>query len=154
MYIRKIHSRKSTCFQIGQKINKKFVLKKHIGCTSLVDQIEILKTKAKNELNRIKFENQISLFPNFSSIIRTKLINWRITGFHQIFGHIYDSIGFPNNYLRDLTVARIVYPKSKLATIRYLDQYLGIKLTRGKIYRFLDTLNKDKLTKICQVPIF
>ena len=148
MYIRKIHSRKSTCFQIGQKINKKFVLKKHIGCTSLVDQIEILKTKAKNELNRIKFENQISLFPNFSSIIRTKLINWRITGFHQIFGHIYDSIGFPNNYLRDLTVARIVYPKSKLATIRYLDQYLGIKLTRGKIYRFLDTLNKDKLTKI------
>jgi transposase len=49
--------------------------------------------------------------------------------------------------LRDLVVARIVYPKSKTATIRYLRRYLGITLSKDKIYRFLDTLDKDALTK-------
>lgn len=147
MYVRKVKAGKITFFQIGQKVKGKFVLIKHVGSSSFPEKIEVLRLKALEELNRIKFNKQLSLFPA-STTIRAKLINWRITGFHQVFGHIYDSIGFPNNYLRDLVIARIVYPKSKMATIRYLDQYLGIELTRGKIYPFLDTLNKDRLTKI------
>ena len=50
--------------------------------------------------------------------------------------------------LRDLVVARIVHPKSKDATVRYLRNYLGIMLSKDKIYRFLDTLDKNKLTEI------
>lgn len=147
MFIRKTKSRKSTCFQIGKKVNEKFILIKHVGCASSVEKIEALKIKASEELIRIKFENQPSLFPR-KATVKAKLSNWHITGFHQVFGHIYDLIGFPNNMLRDLVVTRIAYPKSKLATIRYLDQYLGIQLAIDPVYRFLDTLNKDKLTKI------
>lgn len=147
MFIRKTNSRNSICFQIGQKINGKFVLIKHIGCASSIEKIEALKIKAKEELLKCKYDH--SLFPVTNpATVKAKLSSWRITGFHQVFGRIYDSIGFPNNYLRDLVVARIVYPKSKAATVRYFDQNLGINISEDKIYRFLDTLNKNELTKI------
>lgn len=148
MYVRKVKAKKSTFFQIGQKVKDKFVLMKHVGSASTPEQIEILQLKARGELDRMKLDLQPSLFSAVDTEARAKLVNWRITGFHQIFGHIYDVIGFPKNILRDLVIARIAYPKSKLATVRYLDQYLGISLSEDKIYRFLDTLNKTELTKI------
>jgi len=148
MYVRKTKSRNSTCFQIGNKTNGKFVLVKHVGCASAPEQIEALQKKAKEECEQLKLKIQPSLFPALESGLKAKLSNWRITGFHQVFGRIYDAIGFPKNALRDLVVARIVYPKSKAATARYLDQYIGITLSEDRIYRFLDALNKDELTRI------
>lgn len=148
MYVRRVRAGKATCFQIGKKIKGKFVLIKHIGSASTPEQIEVLHVKALEELNHLKLEAQPSLFPASDTTTRAKLVNWQITGFHEIFGHIYDGIGFPKNILRDLVISRIAYPKSKSATVRYLDQYLGISLSEDKIYRFLDTLNKDELTKI------
>lgn len=125
----------------------KFVLIRHVGSASIPEQIEILQLKAQEELSKTKLDRQPSLFPAVDTETRATLVNWRITGFHQIFGHIYDGIGFPKNMLRELVIARIAYPKSKSATVRYLDQYLGINLSEDRIYRFLDTLNKDELTK-------
>lgn len=148
MYVRKVKAKNSTFFQIGHKVKSKFVLIKHVGSASTPEQIELLRIKALEELNQIKLDRQPSLFPVSGTTAKAKLIDWHITGFHQVFGHIYDSIGFPGNMLRDLSVARIAYPKSKAATVRYLDQYLGIAISEDKIYRFLDTLDKDVLTKI------
>lgn len=50
--------------------------------------------------------------------------------------------------LRDLVIARIVHPSSKLATIRYLTRELGITLEKNHVFRFLDTLVKDDLAGI------
>jgi len=147
MYVRKIKSRNSICFQIGEKVHGKFILIKHVGCAMSAEEIEALQIKATIELEQIKLYRKPSLFPA-PKAKRAKLENWRITGFHQIFGHVYDSVGFPGNILRDLTIVRIVCPKSKLATARYSSQYLGINLSEDKIYRFLDTLNKDELARI------
>ncbi len=122
---------------------------KHIGCASTTGQIEALRRLAAIECDRLKLEFQPSLLPIQEPVVETaKLSSWHITGFHQVFGHIYDSINFPNNMLRDLAIARVVHPKSKASTVRYLDQYLGITLSEDKIYRFLDTLDKNELTKI------
>lgn len=148
MYVRRVKGTNATFFQIGQKVKGKFVLLKHVGSASTPEQIEVLQIKAQGDLGRMKLDRQPSLFPTGTTEARATLANWHITGFHQIFGHIYDVIGFPQNILRDLVVARIAYPKSKLATVRYLDRYLGISLSEDKIYRFLDTLNKAELTRI------
>lgn len=148
MYIRKAKSKKTTWLQIGKKEKGKFVLIKHIGSASTPAQMEILQLKAKEELNHLKFANQLALFANTNTPLKAKLINWYITGYHHIFGHIYDSVGFPDGLLRDLVIARTVYPKSKASTVRYLDQYLGISFSEDKIYRFLDTISKNELTKI------
>ncbi len=148
MFVRRIKSRKSICFQIGEKRYGRFRLLKHIGCASTNDKIEALQVKSKQELEDLIFKNQPTLFPEIKKSFKAKLLNWRITGYHLVFGKVYDLVGFPNNMLRDLVVARIVYPKSKDATVRFLRNYLGIMLFKDKIYRFLDTLDKDKLTKI------
>ncbi len=149
MYIRKIKSRNSICLQVGYKRYGKFVLIKHVGCTSLPSLVEALKIKAKEELEKYKFANQLSLLPDTDKpTIKAKLLNWKITGFHHCFGCVYDLINFPQGFLRDLVVARIVYPKSKLATARYLTNILGIPTSKDKIYRFMDSLSKNKLTKI------
>ena len=149
MYIRKIKSRGSTCFQIGRKRYGKFVLLKHVGCTSVPSLLPALKNKAQKELKRLIFLNQLSFWPDTDEKkTKAQLLNWKITGFHRFFGPIYDLVGFPQNFLRDLTVARIVYPKSKLATARYLTCRLSIPTTKDKIYRFMDKMSKAKLTKI------
>lgn len=148
MFIRRTKSRNSTCFQIGRKRYGKFELVRHLGCASTLAGIEALRIKAKEELANIVLKNQLSLFPNVPSSLKAKLLSWQITGFHQVFGRVYNQIGFPNNLLRDLAITRIVHPKSKVATARYLERYLGISLSKDSLYRFLDTLNKDQLTQI------
>lgn len=147
MFIRKTASRKSTCFQIGKKRNSRFVLVKHVGCARTPAEIEALRLKAETELTSLTLKDQLSLFPA-ANPPGAKLLFWKITGYHQVFGTVYDSIGFPHTLLRDLVIARIVYPKSKIATIRYLKRHLGIDLSKDKVFRFIDTLKKDELTKI------
>lgn len=147
MYVRKVKSRNSVCFQIGYKENRRFKLVEHVGCAQTDEEVEALKIRAKQRLQRLKHKNQPSLFPQKNSPTAT-LLDWQITGFHRVFGAVYDRIGYPQNLLRDLVVARIVYPKSKLATVRYLKRNLGISVKKDAVYRFLDTLEKDKLTKI------
>lgn len=148
MFIRKTKSRKSTCFQIGEKQSGRFVLRKHVGCASTPAGIEVLRLKAQQILYQLKYAGQLSLFKGGAVVPTAKLVDWRITGFHQVFGAVYDRIGFPNTLLRDLVVARIVYPRSKAATRRYLGRYLGITIKKNRLYRFLDALNKDRLTGI------
>jgi len=148
MFVRKVKSRKSTCFQIGEKRYGRFKLIKHIGCALTDHEIETLQIKAKQELQELVLRNQLLLFPEIKKSFKAKLLNWHITGYHLVFGTVYNLIGFPNNMLRDLVIARIVHPRSKDATVRFLWDYLGIMLSKDRIYRFLDTLNKDKLTKI------
>lgn len=145
MFIRKVISRKSTCFQIGYKSQGRFVLLKHVGCASVDIEIEALKLKAKKDL--IEIQRQLPLFVD-ALPPKAKQISWQITGYHQVFGCVYDSIGFPNNLLRDLVVARIVYPKSKLATLEYLEREFSLKLAKDQVYRFLDKLSKTQLTQI------
>lgn len=119
-----------------------------MGCSSTPAGIEALRLKAQQILDELKHTGQLSLFKSGTAVPTAKLTDWRITGFHQVFGAVYDQIGFPDTLLRDLVVARIVYPRSKAATRRYLGRYLGITIKKNCLYRFLDTLNKDQLTKI------
>jgi len=69
----------------------------------------------------------------------------RTIGPELIFGTLFDRLGFnvvPSMLFRHLTIARLVYPTSKLKTADYLWRYRGEKISVDRIYRFLDTLNK------------
>lgn len=149
MFIRKVISRNSTCFQIGEKCEGKFILIQHVGCSTQADEIEALRLKALQLLQIEQSRHQLDLFPDTSLNSPTaKLSRWRITGYHSVFGAVYDYIGFPSTLLRDLVITRIANPKSKAATIRYLGNYMGIQLKKDVVYRCLDTLEKRNLTRI------
>jgi|SRR5208283_1027397 len=69
----------------------------------------------------------------------------RTIGPELIFGRLFDEIGFgviPEPLFRDIVVARLVYPASKLKTADYLYRYRGKTISAQSIYRFLDRLNQ------------
>jgi hypothetical protein len=68
----------------------------------------------------------------------------RTVGPELIFGRIFDEMGFnaiPERMFRDVVVARLVYPVSKLKTVDYLYRYQGKRVSADSIYLFLDRLN-------------
>ena len=70
----------------------------------------------------------------------------RTVGPELIFGRLFDEIGFgviPEELFRDIVVARLVYPTSKLKTVDYLYRYRGKTVSVQSIYRFLDRLNEQ-----------
>jgi hypothetical protein len=70
----------------------------------------------------------------------------RTVGPELIFGRLFDEIGFnaiPEPLFRDIVVARLVYPTSKLKTVDYLYRYQGKTVSVDSIYLFLDRLNKQ-----------
>jgi len=69
----------------------------------------------------------------------------RTLGPELIFGRLFDEIGFsaiPEPLFRDIVVARLVYPASKLKTVDYLYRYQGKTVSPDSIYLFLDRLNE------------
>lgn len=69
----------------------------------------------------------------------------RTVGPELIFGRLFDEIGFgviPEPLFRDIVIARLVYPTSKLKTVDYLLRYRGKTVSVQSIYRFLDRLNE------------
>ena len=103
------------------------MLIQHVGCGSTPSKIETLRLKALQMLEEEQHRFQLRLFPVASSDLPTaKVSGWRITGYHHGFGSIYDRIGFPPTLLRDLVIARIVHPKSKAATLRYLERVFAV----------------------------
>lgn len=70
----------------------------------------------------------------------------RTVGPELIFGRLFDEIGFgtiPEQLFRDIVIARLVYPTSKLKTVDYLCRYRGKTVSVQSIYRFLDRLNEQ-----------
>lgn len=78
----------------------------------------------------------------------------RTIGPELIFGALFDRLGFnaiAEDLFRHVTIARLVYPGSKIKTIDYLDRYQGLRMSVYAIYRFMDKLNsryKDEVGTI------
>lgn len=107
-----------------------------------------------------KQAGQLALFPrdqhdnavvlDFVRCLRNASI--RTVGPELIFGRLFDQIGFnaiPERLFRDIVIARLVYPISKLKTVDYLYRYQGKSVSVDSIYLFLDRLN-DKHSKQVQ----
>lgn len=78
----------------------------------------------------------------------------RTVGPELIFGRLFDDIGFgviPEQLFRDIVMARLVYPTSKLKTVDYLYRYQGKTVNVQEVYRFLDRLNKQYAEQAQQI---
>lgn len=115
------------------------------------------------ELGRVfiaRQSGQYSLFPedehdnavvlDFVRTLRNASI--RTMGPELIFGQLFDQIGFdaiPEPLFRDIVVARLVYPSSKVKTVDYLYRYQGKTVSPDSIYLFLDRL-KERYSREAQ----
>ena len=118
------------------------------------DPNEIARLVAIGEAYIEQQDDQYSLFPqdqhnngvilDFVGQLQNSSV--RTVGPDLIFGHLFDEIGFgiiPEPLFRDITIARLVYPTSKLKTVDYLYRYQGKSVSIDSIYLFLDRLNSS-----------
>ncbi|OGV03097.1 MAG: hypothetical protein A2330_11850 [Ignavibacteria bacterium RIFOXYB2_FULL_36_7] len=145
-------------FKIFEKISGREKLIKHLGTAKNEDEIKDLERLAIQAIGDIKSERNLPLFPKDHSrlvdIEKISIKNISVVGLHDIFGHVYDEIGFGllgNTLLRDLVIGRIGFPGSKLKTCDYLFYYCGILMNPDNIYRFMDSLTDSKKEQVSTI---
>ncbi len=152
MFIRKNRNRSgSISIQIAQKRSRSNRVIKTVGIARTKREEELLLLLAMSELERLS--GLQSLFVEHDDLVVENFVNSianehvQIVGSELILGRIYDKIGFPSGgscgYFRNLVLCRLVYPGSKLKTVDYFRQHLGMDISVYSIYRFLDELNSD-----------
>ncbi len=150
MFVRQKPNRSgSTSVQVIDKSNGYRVVKT-LG--NAHDPAEVARLVELGELFIARRSGQYVLFPEdqhdhavilgFVDTLHNASI--RTVGPELIFGRLFDEIGFdaiPERLLRDIVMARLVYPTSKLKTVDYLYRYQGKTVSPDSIYLFLDRLN-------------
>jgi hypothetical protein len=139
---------------------KSYRVVKTIGSSKNPEEIERL--VALGEAFIESHKNQYSLFPKeqlrnatvIDFVTRIQNSQIRTVGPEIVFGKLFDKLGFgviPDRLFRDIVIARLAYPTSKLKTVDYLYRYQGKTISVDSIYRFLDKLNdkyKEQVERI------
>ncbi|MEO6681885.1 MAG: IS1634 family transposase [Ginsengibacter sp.] len=129
---------------------------KSFGSASDESALQVLVSKAENwirqksGLQEFDFSGSDSFveqfFNSISSIERT--------GYDLLIGPIFDEIGFgkiDNEFFRELVIARVGFPKSKLKTAKFLYRYKNIAWDEDKLYRYLDKLYNTQKEAVQQI---
>lgn len=160
MFVRKKRNRRgSVSVQVIDK-SKGYRVIQTIGCSKHTEEIELFVQRGRAWIQRQ--QDQFSLFAkdqarngtieDFVSHLSNSQI--RTIGPELIFGTLFDRIGFniiSDSLFRDIVIARLAYPTSKLKTVDYLYRYRGIRIDADAVYRFLDKLHhsyKDQVERV------
>ena len=160
MFVRKKkNSSGSISVQVIDK-TKGYRVVKTIGSSAIPEELDRLTALGRAFIESRK--NQYSLFPKEETtnatvldfVSRIKNSQVRTAGPELVFGRLFDRLGFDaigDRLFRDIVIARLVCPTSKLKTVDYLYRYQGKKISADSVYRFLDKLNdkyKDQIEEI------
>ena len=129
----------------GKKVLSKTI--KYFGIANNKDEQKALRRLAKIELKKISPKIKKKT-PDISSMREKRRV---IEGIHEIFGTIFDSLNLQEkftkiryNQLRDIVLARIATPTSKLQTSQILKKYYQKDLSEDQIYHLMDELIKEE----------
>ena len=79
-----------------------------------------------------------------------------LNGAKLLLDKVYDSIGFnrvDDDILRNLVVARLCQPMSKMATVEYLKSHFDEDVNLSKIYRYLDKLHNTQQEAVQRISV-
>jgi len=119
-----------------------YLIKRHIGKTDLFFSLEQAQKKQS------EMEETRRVLDKVEYIL--------INGTEQILDRIYRQIGFDqikDDILRQLVIARLSQPLSKLATVDYLRSYYDEDVHLSQIYRYMDKLHKTQQEKVQQISV-
>lgn len=112
-----------------------------------------IKTKGEDIFNhseRIAEEKQ--LIEHLVSNIESILLN----GAQLILSRIFNLVGFgsiDDDILKQLVIARLSQPMSKLATVEYLKSHFDEDIQLHKIYRYMDKLYNTQKDKVQEISV-
>lgn len=157
MFIREVKSANGKVYvQVIDKSTGQYKVLKSFGGSSDETALKKLQSKAQcwidEQIGVQEFDfSNTDLFVEqfFDSITSMKRI-----GYDKLLGKIFDEIGFNqinDEYFRELVLARVAFPKSKLKTIEYLYRYKQIDWDEDQLYRYLDKLHNTQKELVQQI---
>jgi len=136
----------ATAVQIVRYQNRKTVIVQHLGSAHDKEELTTLKQSAAAWIN--KTTQQSSLFPSKPVSHTLPLDKCQYLGFR--YGLLYENLSklfiifkfhlLRHTLLTDLVLARIIEPGSKLQSLEFLKQFLGIVHPRCELYRQLPAM--------------
>ncbi len=157
MFIRKLKSPNGkTYIQVVDKSNGKYNVVKSFGSYKNESEYQQLFSRAQDWINNhsgaleLDFSNtDFYIDQFFSSITSMKRV-----GYDLLLGRIFDQIGFntiKDEFFRELVLARVAFPKSKLKTTEFLYRYKQIDWDEDQLYRYLDKLHQSQKELVQQI---
>lgn len=150
MFIRKLKSPNGRSYlQVVDKSSGRYSVVKSFGSFDSAEQYQILYNKAQEWMTQLSgtlefdFANSDAIVEQFFDSIQSV----KRVGYDLILGKIFDDIGFnkiEDDYFRELVLARVAFPRSKLKTTEYLYRYKQLDWTEDQLYRYLDKLHKTQ----------
>lgn len=149
MFVRKKKNRSGTItVVVVHKINGRFKEIHNLGTVKTTREADALMLEGKKWISsKGGKQGSLDLFPEEKLVSATEIFDSisQIShdGAYRLLEKVYESIGFgviPDKILKDLTIARICEPSSKLATIDYIRRYWNEDYHYQQVYRYLDTL--------------
>jgi len=141
-----------TAVQIVRYERRRVVVVKHVGSVSDNKELQRLKQKAKNWIEALS--GQQSLFSRRLEPLVVQLNQLQYQGFR--YGMLYESLykvskrfkfhWLRNKLLLDLVIARIAEPTSKMQSIEFLREYMGIEHSRRELYRQIPRILRTRKT--------
>jgi len=152
MYIREKPNKSGIIsVQIVDKSSGKDKVVKTIGNSSIRQDADALIHQGKQWIKKyngqLDFDNEKQLLTKFKSGIQ----EITVAGAELLLGKIFDQNGFnqiQEDLFRQLVLARLCFPLSKLKTIDYLHKYFSIEVDENKVYRYLDKLYNNQKEKV------
>ena len=110
----------------------------------LINELNADKNRAKFDVNLLDIEEEGRV----------------ITGIHDIYGKLYDELGFDKiignparnarsiKILKEIVLARVANPDSKRGTVFNLEKNFGVELELKAIYRMMDKLGEHEIKRL------
>ena len=142
--------------QVIDKSSGAYRVVQTIGSSTDPKQIDALYSKGLNWIasyagqKQFDFTDERHLFEQFLSGIRQV----SVSGIELLLGKLFDQVGFgqiPDVLFRQLVLARICNPVSKLKTVDYLRKYHSQHFDEDAIYRYLDKLYNTQKEAVQQI---
>lgn len=157
MFIRKLKSPNGKLYvQVIDKSSGNYKVLKSFGGSTTNSELKPLFNKAQEWIKKhtsvqeFDFSNtDVYVEQFFESITSMKRV-----GYDLLLGRIFNDIGFnkiKDDYFRELVLARIAFPKSKLKTTEYLYRYKQIDWDEDQLYRYLDKLHNTQKEQVQQI---
>lgn len=146
MFVRKLkHPNGKLYVQVVEKLSGKYLVRRSFGATSNDTELQFLLRKAENWIAQ-KTGGQEFDFSGLD-VVYEKFLNSvssiERSGYDLLLGPIFDEIGFNKinaALFRELVIARVAFPRSKLKTTKFLYRYKQLDWDEDKLYRYLDKL--------------
>ena len=152
--------------QIIDKSRGKYRVYKTLGCSSDLSEIENMYIEGQARIKRHIGQTDLFLNPETEQRKQSEKEETRrvldnveyilINGTEQILDRVYRQTGFDrikDDILRQLVIARLSQPLSKLATVDYLKSYYDEDVHLSRIYRYMDKLHKTQQDSVQQISV-